>query len=724
MADDAQGAEITLPEVTYTFEVRDVDATWGVARVMVRERLCAPFEAAVEVSTSTPPRRSSLLGARCALTLQRGALTRRFLGVITAVQDLGVNREARVYEVRFGPSLVTLAHRAKNRVWQGVDALAVVRDVLDDAGLYVGAAYSPPGAVAGDAPAPREYCVQFGESDLSFIQRLLAEEGVLYALGDQDGEETLTLFDARGAGGQPELIVTEGVVPVLGEGGATAETEGVRRIDLVSALTVKGVSLRDTDFTHPHQPLASATSSESLSVEQFPARFVLGAYDAGAHTYGAPDARRSARVALQDLSAQAEVAHGEGNVTGMRPGSRFSLDEGGERALRGEFLLTAVLHLGVAPDVSLGQEGAARDDRYHNVFECVPSARAWSAPALPRPRVMLPQVATVCAEPGSSEEICTDHYGRVLVRFPWDSPDARRGAQGGTRASCWLRVLQPWAGSHWGFHFTPRVGMEVVVQFLDGDPDRPFVLGCLPNAANVPPVELPAKRTQSAIRTQSSPGGGGYNELRFEDAAGSEEVYLRAQRDQRVEVLNDRAVAVTRDTNSQTGRDESVYVGRNRSTDIAGNEQRAVEGNLNVSVGGDALDDVTGDRTVITRKSLTAHVDQEMRLTVNDALRAEVGGSSGTSAAMTPDEVTVRAPKKHAVTVGDEAVSELTPEHLAVSAPKKITLVCGDSTVVVEPDRVLLQTKSGAKIELDGDTITLKTGGKIVLKGSDVKTNG
>lgn len=724
MADDAHTNDPVLPEVSFTFEITGEDAPCVVSRLVVRERLSAPFEATVEVSVPASLAPAALLGRPCALTFQRDPLTRCFAGVVTSVEDRGVSRDSRVYEIGFGPSLAVLAHRGRNRVWQGVDALQIVREVLDDAGLYDGDALVPPAQIAGDAPAPREYCVQFGESDLDFVRRLLAEEGVLFTFGT-DGNDTCVLFDAR-AGSKRSLVpAADGPLPIHGHGDGTAGAEGIRRIDAMTAMTVTAVSLRDSDFTHPREPLASAEARQTRSVERYPGRFVLGAYDDGGHTYGAPDTRRTARISLQQHTAPGERLSGEASVTGMAAGLRFAVAESGERVLSGEFLLTAVLHLGNAPEESLsGSSGATSEDRYRNLFECVPAARAWAAPGTPRPRADQSQVALVTAEPNSDEEICTDHYGRVLVRFPWDRPDARRASQGGTRTSCWLRVMQPWSGPNWGFHFTPRVGMEVIVHFIDGDPDRPYVAGCLPNAVSVPPIELPQHRTQSTIRTQSSPANGGYNELRFEDLADAEEVYLRAQRDQRVEVLHDRALTVGRDASAQVDRDESLSVGRDRSIDVAGDEQHSVEGNRQCSVGGDAIHDVTGNQAVMVHKNHTLHVDQKAEITVDELLTVAVGGNSGTSAEMSPDEVTVRAPKKHLVAVDDKTVQEMTPERFAVKAPKGLSLVCGDTRIEIGEDKIVLQTKGGAKVELQGDKITVKTDGPVSIKGSNVTNNG
>ncbi len=357
--------------------------------------------------------------------------------------------------------------------------------------------------------------------------------------------------------------------------------------------------------------------------------------------------------------------------------------------------------------------------RYANHFEVVPTAAVYRTTPRQRPVALAPQCAIVVAPDGSREEICTDRLGRVLVRFAWDATS--HGPH--ELPSCWLRVSQAWAGAAMGVSFIPRVGMEVVVHFLDGDPDRPYVAGCLPNAVNVPPVEVPLHKTQSAIRTQSSPGGAGYNELRFEDMARHEEVYLRAQRDHRVEVLHDQGATIGRDDTTQVGRDESLHVGRNRSLDIEGDEQHTVSGARQISVGKDELREVVGNHSLIVHKAFTVHADETGRISTNDALAVDVGGAAGTALEMSPDEIAVRAPKKHTLTVGDEAAQELTPERYAVRAPKGLTLQCGDTRIEIGEDRITLQTRSGAKVELDGDKITIKTSGPVNIKGSQVTTN-
>jgi type VI secretion system secreted protein VgrG len=714
----------------FAFEVTGVDESWVVARATVREALSAPFDAVVEVAAPDAAAPAELLGKACLLTFQLDSLQRRFAGVVTAVADRGMGRDGRFFEVHFAPGLALLAHSAHYRIWHGADALRIVREVLDGAKLYPDEQLRPPLGSAPDAPSSREYCTQFGESDLDFVRRLLADEGLLFAFDANDDGEVLELFDGRDGNQRPETpALTPGALFTLVDGHDTVADEVIRPLTVVASVTTSHVGLRDYDFTHPQAPLAAGTPQKTLTIERYPGRFVLGPYRSGDNQYDAGDLRRTARIELQRHTSGAEVLRSEGTAMGMRAGTTFEVAERGERALEGTFLLTAVVHFAQVPDTTRGgaasSGGPSERAHYRNTFECVPVKHVWAPPPPRRARADHPQVAVVTAERGSDEEIVTDHYGRVLVRFPWDrtEPEPRR-REAPPRTSCWLRVMQPWAGSDWGFHFTPRVGMEVVVHFLDGDPDRPYVAGCLPNAANVPPLELPRRKTQSTIRTHSSPTTGGFNELRFEDAADHEEVYLRAQRDFVAEVLHDRAQTVGHDERLRVRRDSTETIGRNRTLTVDAAETHVVRKNRHVSVGESQLVQVVGNASLIVHQTVTTHADEAWRTTANDVGSLEVGGGSGTAIQMTPDEIQVRAPKKMVVGVGDDVTSEMTTEAFAVKAPKRIALECGQSRLVIEEDRIELVTKSGAKVVIDGDKIDIVAGGTVKLKGSEVKSNG
>lgn len=713
-------SERMLPEVTLSLALDGAEVSATVARVRVTEELSTPYEAIIELAWDPDalPAPAELLGRRAALSLARGAHVRWFHGVVVAAEFRGATATRHRVDLVVAPALAQLAWRRGYRVYQSVDALSVVRAVLADSGIYDDLDASCVGA----APPAREYCVQYDETDLAFVTRLLAEEGLHFAFTQGDSLERMVVFDGDQSARLAAVQTWEGAgLGVLGHGAATADRESLGRFAWRHADGSEGWRGLDYDFTRPHARVEGRAGASARSVTEYPARIAPAGWDEGSHTYRPPaNPGRFASRRQEAARTGDAVLTGEGNVVGLMPGRVVEIADVDASSKR--VLVTRVVHLASAPEANLGDGGVA-EDRYLHHFEAAPVDAVQRPRRRERPRAVAPHVAVVVGEAGSSEEIVTDHYGRVRVRFFWDDPDARSGAQRGTSASCWLRVAQPWAGPGWGFHFTPRVGMEVIVHFLDGDPDRPFVGACLPNAVNLPPVELPQQRTQSAIRTHSSPTSGGYNELRFEDLDGSEEVYLRAQRDQRVEVLNDRALSVGRDAQARVDRDESLAVGRDRVVDVARNETHGVGGDRQVSVEGDATHEVNGAMAVFVHKALTLSVDETARATVNDGASVFVGGSDGTAVEFEPEKVSVKTPKRHLIAVGDDVTQELTTERFTAKAPKGLALVCGDTRVEIGEDKIVLQTKGGAKVVLDGDKIEIKAGGDVKIKGANVTNN-
>jgi len=267
--------------------------------------------------------------------------------------------------------------------------------------------------------------------------------------------------------------------------------------------------------------------------------------------------------------------------------------------------------------------------------------------------------------------------------------------------------------------------MEVVVQFFDGDVDRPFVAGCLYNKSNEPPFALPEHRTRSVIRTQSSPHTGGFNELRFEDLADREEVYLRAQRDLREHVRHDHKRRVDRDEPTGVGRDSATTVGRDRSVTVDGSEVQVVKKSRHRTTDGNDLTQVLSNRSVVVEGSNSEHANESHRFTADEAAVVEVGGGSGASVQMIPDEMQVAVPQVLRVAVGDDGMKLIIdPENVVWEVPKKFTLKVADTSVEVTTDKITLKTGAGGKVEINGDKITVSTGGNVEVKGSQVKING
>ena len=356
--------------------------------------------------------------------------------------------------------------------------------------------------------------------------------------------------------------------------------------------------------------------------------------------------------------------------------------------------------------------GSPSTQYFHFSFSAIDSSVPFSPPLSSwRPRVEGPQTAIVVGQAG--DEITTDNYGRVKVQFHWD-----REGQNDENSSCWVRVAQVWAGSGWGGIHIPRIGQEVIVDFLEGDPDRPIITGRVYNADNMPPYALPDNKTQSGIKSRSSSGGtpSNFNELRFEDKKGSEQVYAQAEKDLASLVKNDEDRNVGRDRTTEIGRDETITVGNNRtetvtkqeSISIGGDRQEAVGKSETVTigttraltVGTDETIIVSGKRTDSVAKDETTTVGGNQNLSVGKNQGIDVGGGLTLSVAK-DDTVTVSGNLNVSVSKGE---TRQIGQKLAITAGDQITLTCGSASITL---------KSSGDITINGANITLKGSGKI-----------
>ncbi len=695
----------TLPEVAYGLTVSG-DTSWEVVRVHLSESLSGLYDCALEIARDGDcDPRGDLLGERCVLTVQRGETTTRLCGIVCSVLDRGWVSRRRVAEVRVVPAMWLLGQRVTWRIYQELHAIEVVERVLADAALYQGE-----GLVKrlGDlVPGAREYCTQYGESDLDFVRRLLEEEGVTFHFDHAGETEKLVLTNGAQADIFPPLELG-GPVPVMGEGGATSGRETVRALERHDRVVHSGVRLRDYDFTHPaavlDQQRGGADAIGTRQRMEYPARATLGPY--AGKVYGESDIRRLALTREQEVNAGAIVFYGRSNVTALRPGNVVEVvREDGDRPE--SLLVVRVTHVGEAPEVLHLDEtaGGSKDDRYENSFECIPSWAAWRPPRVTvKPRAMTPQSAVVVPEPKTSTDtICTDAHGRVKLRFQWDRPAERTGSQAAKNASCWVRVQQTWAGNGWGFVFLPRVGMEVLVQFLDADPDRPVVTGCLYNGAHATPEKLPDTKTKSVLRTQSTPGEG-YNELHFEDEGGKEVLHLRAQRDMTELALNDHKVDYQHDEVGNVGNDQTWTVGNNRAVTVKADDTLTVEKNRAVTVNENDTLEVTKNLAVTVWEASTLTVSKTHVMAIDEGMTVKVGGNAGTRLEMKPGSITLQC----------------SGSSLEITA-SAITLTQGASKVTLDASSVSAESVT---VAANGNgELTLKSGGIATLQGSLVKIN-
>jgi type VI secretion system secreted protein VgrG len=578
-----------LPEVRYTFTVRDQIAACHVCRVELCEALSEPYRLVVElVSDDLEFDPEDLLGADCSLQIARDDHpAREVLGQILRVEQRGRRDARQALRLEIGPALALLAHRIDTRAWQHASAVEIVLDVLEDRlaalGRRIRIDLDP-----ADYP-PREYCVQYRESDLEFVLRLLASEGIALRF-DHDSHadaETVVLFDRN------DRCPTRSPVGFAPRGAAVSAAESIDRFERARRLGTTGVTQRDW------VPLAAAeapfTHTRCARDDRGRERIV---YEHDDRRLDADDAGTRARRKLEQRTVLRDACRGAGDVVDFTPGLRFALTEHPESGRDRDYLLVRVEHHGeVAGADRFGADISANAPRYHNTFECVAEEVPFRPDDRPqRPRVHGPHTAIVVGPEG--EEIHTDEHGRIKLRFHWD-----RDNPADDRASCWVRVAQTWAGAGWGALFLPRVGMEVLVEFIDGDPDRPLVIGCVYNSLNTPPVALPDDKTCSALTSESSPGGGLANQIRLEDARGRESLTIRTRRDLHTSAGHDHTATVAHDQTSKIGGNQTNTIAGDQITAVTGNRDITIsDGDLTTIVAaGKHLTDVHGHHSCVVR---------------------------------------------------------------------------------------------------------------------------
>lgn len=431
--------------------------------------------------------------------------------------------------------------------------------------------------------APREYCVQYGESDLAFLERLCQEDGVHYHFEHSAKEHRLVFADH-----QMHFRSLAQPVRFCEDSGMVAGEPLIKRFDLQVQNSVSHAELRDYYFLKPDYPLNARRIAENQPT-LFEHYLYPGGFTAGGH--GDHGHYLSKRALERERIGRRQV-EGQSDQPRLVSGHLLSLEEHPQADLNTRWLLNTVQHEGRQPQV-LGEADDSQGSAsvswqgYRNRFSATPWDMFYRPQLLrPKPRIHGSQTARVTGPQG--EEVYCDEYGRIKVQFHWDRESARDA-----HSSCWVRVASSWAGERYGAVTVPRVGMEVLVEFLNGDPDHPLVSGCVPNLVRRPPYELPANRSRSVFRTRSTPGGRGYNELALEDRAGQELIYLRAERDlelqigndSRLQVDNQRHETIRGDSVVQLDAEDQRTVGGDRKTLLRANDYLQVEQASHTRVG-------------------------------------------------------------------------------------------------------------------------------------------
>jgi type VI secretion system secreted protein VgrG len=511
-----------------------------------REAVSEPFCFRVRFLAEQPVDLDALLGTAATLTSQRRNEAGPFFhGHWWSLRQLPKAEDSlHAYEGELVPKLRFLALQSHCQIFHDKDAKQIVTAVLDARGITHEFDLQA-------TPPKREYCVQYRETDLNFIARLLEEEGIHYYFRHQQGSHILVMSDRTVAPATP--VHDEGEYhPVAGD--VTLQNP-VFTIETARHSAPRKVTFSDYNFTTPRVDLRlSLEGGQTGEIFDYPGNY--------------PDrdgGDRIARIRLEAEEARLKAIAGTSACDGFRAGHRFALRGHGQSALNTSYRLLAVEHTAVNPAY---RAGATEQNPYSNRFEAMPANVPYRPPRRARKALVHGTQTAVVTGP-EGEEIYVDEYGRIRVRFFWSEEEE----------SCWVRVAQTWAGKNWGAVSWPRVGQEVVVDFLEGDPDRPLVIGCVYNADQMPPFPLPENKTKSGVRSRSSRGGGASqcNEIHFEDKSGQEKMFIQAERDQEITVKHDRTV--------QIANDEMIRVGHNRTSNINTTDSITAGTNVTISAG-------------------------------------------------------------------------------------------------------------------------------------------
>ncbi|MDH5546762.1 MAG: type VI secretion system tip protein VgrG [Gammaproteobacteria bacterium] len=581
------------------------------------------------------------------------------------------------------------------RIFQAKNAKAIIEEVFQSRG------FSDFEINTTRSFRDREYTVQYRESDFAFVCRLMEEEGIYYFFKHESGKHTMVLGDANSTfSACPEANAR------YIESGANENHlyDWSQQFELIPGKWVQ----QDYNFTKPSTNLMTNTSTvvDAPEIKDFEQYDYPGLYAAKG------DGDGLTRVRMEEEEAQYNIVTAAGNYRSFCAGGTFTLDEHSIDSETGKsYLITSISHHARDNSFELNQGGG---HQYQNSFQCIPDSVVFRPRSVtPKPVVKGPQTALVVGPSG--EEIHVDEYGRIKVQFHWD-----RVGEKNENSSCWLRVSQQWAGKKWGAIFTPRIGHEVIVSFLEGDPDQPIVTGSVYNAENMPPYDLPANKTQSGWKTRSSKDGGtsNYNEIRFEDKKGSEELYIHAEKDQNNVVENDETTEVGNDRTENVAKNETITIGDNRTESVGKNES--------ISIGENRSEDVGKNETVSIGENQTLSVGKNRTVDVGKNETISIGDSQTISVAKDQNEdigkaVSLTIGDKRTTQVGKDDMLDVGKKYTLVAADE-ITLKTGKASIVMKKDGTI--TIKGKDIKIEGTgKINVKASKDVVLKGSKVLAN-
>jgi type VI secretion system secreted protein VgrG len=554
------------------------------------EAVSRPFRISAEfLSENSSVDFTKIVGQKVSISLKLADDSKRyFSGYVSRFSQTGSDRRFTHYHAEIVPWLWFLTRRADCRIFQSMTIPEIVTKIFKDRGFG-----DFRNALQGDFEQ-REYCVQYRETDFNFVSRLMEQYGIFYFFEHEKDKHTLVMGNAPSvhkpcpSQSKARLDFNVGAYSKDEDllGGWNSEQE----------LRPGKYALTDYNFETPSTSLMS--NEETVYKVGGNDKYEIFDYPGEFPKKGEGSSRT--KIRMQEEEAVHLVAAGSGNCRTFISGYRFDLTGHPRSDQNQSYVLTEVQHSASVGASYSGSEGQS-EEFYSNHFRCIPHSVLYRPQRLtPRPFVQGPQTAVVVGKSG--EEIWTDKYGRVKVQFFWD-----REGKNDEKSSCWVRVSQPWAGKNWGAINIPRIGQEVIVEFLEGDPDRPLITGRVYNDALMPPYTLPDNMTRTTFLTRSTKNGtsSNFNELRFEDKKDSEQIFMNAERDMDLRVEHDSREFV--------GNDRNLIVQNDQKEKVWGEQDIQIAKDQNEKVGGDASLNVTGNQNVQVGQTMSLQVGQNLQ---------------------------------------------------------------------------------------------------------------
>src|ERR1051326_8366700 len=613
---------------------------------------------------------NDVVGRHAAVTIRLASGNRRYInGSVNRFVQSGRDDRFTHYQAELVPWMWYLTRSANCRIFQQMTVLEIIKVIFG----FIHLDFKDKTAGSYET---RDYVVQYRETDFNFVSRLMEEYGIYYYFEHELNKHTLVLADAPSA----HQSCPHQERAIFDSTGHILEEERVTAFRIGQEFKTGTYSLNDYNF---ETPLTDLDVSEPTVLQSS----VFELYDYPGIYLNKSAGEKVAKIRMQEQEASYIIGHGGGACGAFTPGYLFDLEDHYRSDLNKSYVLTEVRH-----DANCGgayYTGQSEEDETNsNRFEVIPYPVPYRPERItPRPFVQGPQTAVVVGPPG--EEIYTDQYGRVKVQFFWD-----REGKHNENSSCWIRVSYPWAGKGWGGLHVPRIGQEVIVDFLEGDPDRPIITGRVYNAVETPPFGLPAGAVISGYKTNSTKGGGGYNEISMDDTKGNELINVHGQYDRQKRIEHDERVSIGHDRTEHVFHDETITIDHNRTEQVGVDES--------ITTGNNRTEQVGSNETITIGKNRTEQVGSDETVSIGQ-MRSHTVGINDMLNVGAAQEVTVGAAQALSVGLG-RVVSVGMEQIVTVGQTHKLTA----KKIELQASQEIILKGPGGIIKIDSQGITIK----------------